>query len=100
MTPGQARVAKRPCCSRCRHPGFLEGVAASGDGRPAFQCDKCGNYWTCGKNGGEFAGRGIGPLPIVACYVCGQAAVAYERCAAHRDPKSPGASVSLRMRRR
>lgn len=41
-------------CPRCKTGGYTQSVAG-GDGRPLFACTQCGNTWTCGKNGGEYA---------------------------------------------
>ncbi len=77
------KPAARPCCPSCRHPGFLEGIAARGDGRPEFECDKCRRTWTSGKDGRQYAGHGCGRRENkIACNNCGLPAVAYERCAA------------------
>ena len=41
------------------HRGCGGGVIYDGpaphDGRPRFRCTKCGDTWTCGKDGGEWA---------------------------------------------
>lgn len=43
----------KPRCPTCHHPDYTTGIAA--DGRPCFTCVKCGRWWTCGKDGGEWA---------------------------------------------
>lgn len=41
-------------CPHCRHPGIhLKGKAL--DGRPEFQCQKCGSVWTSGWDGEPYA---------------------------------------------
>jgi hypothetical protein len=50
--------ANKPRCPRCNHPGYWRSNAA--DGRPAYECDKCGDWWTCGHSGGEYEGHEMG----------------------------------------
>lgn len=40
-------------CPKCHVGGFTQSVAY--DGRPKFECARCGNWWTVGKSGGEYA---------------------------------------------
>ena len=41
-------------CPSCLIGGLTRGVPAL-DGRPSFKCARCGNHFTNGKNGGEYA---------------------------------------------
>ncbi len=41
-------------CIRCRVGGLVRAEPAM-DGRPAFRCTRCGDYFTWGKDGGEYA---------------------------------------------
>ncbi|MBI3633428.1 MAG: hypothetical protein HY226_04000 [Candidatus Vogelbacteria bacterium] len=43
---------KRPVCGVCLHPEFT--VAKACDGRPQFNCTKCYNLWTSGRDGGTY----------------------------------------------
>jgi transposase-like protein len=47
-----------PCCPRCKHPGYREDIHPD-TGRPRFICDRCGETWSAGIGGGEWAGRGL-----------------------------------------
>jgi transposase-like protein len=49
--------SKIPKCPRCKTGGYTEGQAWF-DKRPEFTCTQCGNIWTQGKLGGEYAGQG------------------------------------------
>ncbi len=44
---------RKPRCPRCRKGGYQQGKAW--DGRPRFTYTLCGNTWTNGKSGGEYA---------------------------------------------
>lgn len=50
----------KPKCDRCFHSGFWR--VTEPDGRPGFICDKCGNHWSCGKDGGLYLGKEMGYL--------------------------------------
>ncbi len=45
---------KKPRCGRCLHPGY-DVDRKTHDGRPRFTCQRCGEWWTAGKDGGEWA---------------------------------------------
>ena len=45
-------TGKHPKCPQCRVSGYTQGVAP--DGRPKFTCQRCGYWWTNGKDGGEY----------------------------------------------
>ena len=49
-----SRAMNKKRCPRCHVGGYGQGVAI-GDGRPEFHCGLCGNRWTNGKNGGQYA---------------------------------------------
>lgn len=43
---------------KTQHRGCGGGIKYIGpypDGKPAFQCSKCGETWTCGYSGGPWA---------------------------------------------
>jgi hypothetical protein len=73
-------------CSRCGHRAVAYAGPA-GDGRPAFRCLGCGNWWTYGGDGGPwgeyFRGKGVS--------VCAGALVGG---AAGCPPKSAGVHAS------
>ena len=51
-----ARKKRYPRCGVCLHPDYTveQPTLDTPDGRPRFTCTKCGNQWTCGRDGGEF----------------------------------------------
>lgn len=56
MGKSKTKTRKRaPCCGFCRHPHFWMKRMAWYDGRPQFKCVNCGDTWTCGQSGGEWA---------------------------------------------
>lgn len=54
IAPRKGQNRKQPPCPSC-HKGGYEQRKAEYDGRPEFKCWHCGNSWTCGKDGGEYA---------------------------------------------
>jgi len=40
-------------CPRCKIGGYKQDRAS--DGRPSFECTRCGHVWTCGYSGGIYA---------------------------------------------
>ena len=44
---------KSLCCPRCLHLGW-DLIAVAADGRPRFRCQRCGETWTSGKDGGAY----------------------------------------------
>ena len=55
----------KPCCPRCRHPGYWRVPLTFSRKRPGFQCDKCGNYWTFGVSGVPYVGVEMGERDYV-----------------------------------
>jgi transposase-like protein len=45
--------ARKGRCPRCLVGGYRLDKPNPYDGRPSFHCDRCGNHWTEGWNGGD-----------------------------------------------
>lgn len=55
MAKNQEKKPIKLCCDRCRHPGFkIRPWYEDNPFKPEFVCDKCGNVWCWGRDGGEY----------------------------------------------
>lgn len=56
------RRKKKPACPRCRHKGYwrIDTGVPKPYNKPQFQCDSCGNTWSCGRSGGSYMGNEMG----------------------------------------
>ncbi len=50
-------------CRRCLHPGFVRVQLPDTDGRPYFQCDRCKNMWSSGRDGWPYLGHEMNREP-------------------------------------
>lgn len=53
----RADKGTKPSLRRCKvcTRGGVERTEPAADGRPRFKCSACGDTFTCGKSGGEYA---------------------------------------------